>query len=947
MRHLHIIIAIQILFPILLFGQSLSYVSPIPNSLYNSTQTTIILRSAERVDRHTVTTDAIRVTGSISGIHAGTFFLSDDDHTLLFQPKQLFKPSETVSVSLNSTVRTMNGVSVEPKEFVFTISAQTEEFQHPWIENEKGELVPAPKLYDDENIAKNGIAFGDSLPTDFPVITVSEPNNPDEGKIFIANKPAVSNTTYGNYILIADNSGNILKYKKFTQAESNFKVLPNGMLAFSENSRHIVTDTALTLIDTFKCGNGYTADSHDFLLLPNGHSLLLAYDSQPVDMSLIVPGGNPNATVIGTIIQELDASKNVVFQWRSWDYLPITSSYINLTTKTVDYSHGNALEIDRDGNIYIVLRHTSNVVKINRLTGNIMWILGGKQNDFTFINEHEFNSPNYFSYPHNMSILPNGNITLFDNGDQHTPMYSRGVEYALDEKAKTVTMVWEYRHTPDIYTASGGSVQRLPNGNTIVGWSRGGSTNGMPVFTEVRPDSTIALEVFFPPGQFSYRSYKYPWVSMQPKASVTKSEVLIGNTYEFNDSKETTGVTITFQQLTADLYCSASVTTYAYAPVNPDFVGQAPLMEPYFFKIESQLITSYQGKVEVDLNNFPGIMMPQTIVVYARPQYSSIFIPIPTAYDSVKNQLVFTTTDFGEFAFGIPQIVSPLAPVPISPRDNEIVNGETAVKLQWGTQGITETFHIQVDDDSTFLSPLEDTQLLTSTTTTLSSLANNTTYYWRVNTTNAAGTSAWSTISSFITASPFITIAFPNGGEQLYKDSTYIIRWQSNVIEAMRVVLIKGSTVVSVVSDSIVSRTNAVLWKVSSSIQSDSMYSIIITSKIHPALNDSSDTVFTVASGVLGITNVSAELSSCILHQNYPNPFNPSTTIQFVISSIQHVRMTIFDVLGKEITVLVNEPMNAGSYSVAFNGEQLPSGMYFCRLQAGTFVSVKKLLLVK
>jgi hypothetical protein len=57
--------------------------------------------------------------------------------------------------------------------------------------------------------------------------------------------------------------------------------------------------------------------------------------------------------------------------------------------------------------------------------------------------------------------------------------------------------------------------------------------------------------------------------------------------------------------------------------------------------------------------------------------------------------------------------------------------------------------------------------------------------------------------------------------------------------------------------------------------------------------------------------------------------------------------MTIFDVLGKEITVLVNEPMNAGSYSVAFNGEQLPSGMYFCRLQAGTFVSVKKLLLVK
>ena len=74
--------------------------------------------------------------------------------------------------------------------------------------------------------------------------------------------------------------------------------------------------------------------------------------------------------------------------------------------------------------------------------------------------------------------LPNGNISLFDNGTQHTPQYSRGVEYRLDEQAKTATMVWDYRHVPDYYVSIQGGLQTLPNGNRVLGWGSAANDGG-------------------------------------------------------------------------------------------------------------------------------------------------------------------------------------------------------------------------------------------------------------------------------------------------------------------------------------------------------------------------------------------------------------------------------------------------------------------------------------
>ena len=83
------------------------------------------------------------------------------------------------------------------------------------------------------------------------------------------------------------------------------------------------------------------------------------------------------------------------------------------------------------------------------------------------------------------------------------------------------------------------------------------------------------------------------------------------------------------------------------------------------------------------------------------------------------------------------------------------------------------------------------------------------------------------------------------------------------------------------------------------------------------------------------------------LEQNYPNPFNPSTKIEYSINQSGLVTLTIFDMLGNEIWALVNEEKSAGVYEVDFNAEELTSGIYFCQLQAGSFVEVKKMILMK
>jgi hypothetical protein len=90
----------------------------------------------------------------------------------------------------------------------------------------------------------------------------------------------------------------------------------------------------------------------------------------------------------------------------------------------------------------------------------------------------------------------------------------------------------------------------------------------------------------------------------------------------------------------------------------------------------------------------------------------------------------------------------------------------------------------------------------------------------------------------------------------------------------------------------------------------------------------------------LGLTNFK-------LNQNYPNPFNPSANIQYAIGSRQFVTLKAYDILGKEVAVLVKEEKRAGEYEVQFDGTGLSSGIYFYQLKAGDYLETKKMILLK
>jgi hypothetical protein len=83
------------------------------------------------------------------------------------------------------------------------------------------------------------------------------------------------------------------------------------------------------------------------------------------------------------------------------------------------------------------------------------------------------------------------------------------------------------------------------------------------------------------------------------------------------------------------------------------------------------------------------------------------------------------------------------------------------------------------------------------------------------------------------------------------------------------------------------------------------------------------------------------------LHQNYPNPFNPVTTIKYDIPQDNFVSVKIYDLLGREVKTLVNESKEPGFYEVLFDGSNLASGVYFCRIEAGDFADFRKMVLVK
>jgi len=106
--------------------------------------------------------------------------------------------------------------------------------------------------------------------------------------------------------------------------------------------------------------------------------------------------------------------------------------------------------------------------------------------------------------------------------------------------------------------------------------------------------------------------------------------------------------------------------------------------------------------------------------------------------------------------------------------------------------------------------------------------------------------------------------------------------------------------------------------------------------------------IYQLRDTTVGITvNSNIIPESIEMHQNYPNPFNPVTNIQFALNKSSNITLTVFDVQGREVQTLINENLNAGSYTYSFNAVNLPSGTYIYRLQTENFSESKRMVLLK
>jgi Arylsulfotransferase (ASST) len=476
--------------PVPALGATPISVYPYPGSKYTVPGTQIAFRGVSAA-----AIGVVRVAGSRTGAHAGRMVADSDGRGASFIPSKPFAGGETVTVSTHLSL-----AGAPTGTFRFAVS-------HP-----APQLAPASV----PNVAagSRGLQRFRSRPDLEPVsVTVSKHSEPaSQGDIFVA--PQFGPTQDGPMIL--DPSGKLIWFDPTPLSQkqiiTDFRVQnlhgqrvlswwQGNTAAGSGRGEGIIFDSAYREIATVHAANGLEADLHEFMITPQGQAYIIAI--APVRM----PGlARP---VIDSEVQEIDIKTGLVlFDWHPLDHIRPSESSMwgsKVLGHILDPYHLNSISVDHDGNLLISARNTSTVYKVNRVTGRIMWRLGGKNSSF------KMGSGTGFAYQHNAVVQPNGTITLFDDGGgpPRVHKYSRGIRLSLDTKHMTATLVKQYNHPPPIASAFEGGEQALSGGDTFVGWGQ------QPYFTEFDSAGKATFDAHFTAPSGSYRAYRFSW-SGQP-----------------------------------------------------------------------------------------------------------------------------------------------------------------------------------------------------------------------------------------------------------------------------------------------------------------------------------------------------------------------------------------------------------------------------------------------
>ena len=467
-------------------------VSPLPDSLDASVDTQISL-----LGYPASALSAISVSGSRSGGHSGRLKAYSQGDGASFVPSKAFDAGELVTVhgKLASAGKTY------PFAFHFTTSVPNP-IGHP-----ASTLKPA---------AKSGELFVFHSRPDLhaPLVTIDASSaGQASGDIFVA--PYSGPGQDGP--MIFDGAGNLVWFDPLPPGteSTNLQVQqyegkpvltwwqgyipPQGF----GQGEEVIANSSYQQITKFRAGNGLPADLHEFRITPQDTALLTSFNTIRCNLSSV--GGPRDAAVTDSLFQEIDLRTHLVRrEWHPLDHVALSESYASATTSTTewpyDYFHINSIDPSTSGSTLISSRNTSALYELNSTTGQITAQIGGK---------HPTETPGAgtaTAYQHDAQELPNGDISVFDNGGvPKVHPQSRGVILSVNSASKTDTLVGEYEHPTPISAGSQGNVQALEGGNMFIGWG------AEPYFSEYTASGSLVFDARLPKDAESYRGYRFQW----------------------------------------------------------------------------------------------------------------------------------------------------------------------------------------------------------------------------------------------------------------------------------------------------------------------------------------------------------------------------------------------------------------------------------------------------
>jgi hypothetical protein len=347
---------------------------------------------------------------------------------------------------------------------------------------------------------------------------------PAPGHIFVSPRPPDERGGRQYGLMIVSDQGQLLWYARRSNVVHDLKPVHyrgQRLLAFyhrmprRDDSHYELLDDRYRLVRRITAGNGMRVNGHELQLTERGTAYLSIY------RRMTLPGSGRRVTEY--VIQEIDlVTGDVLFEWHSLDHVPLSASYDPPPTDGShwDYFHGNSIEppTPRGRTIIVSARKTSAVYGIDRKTGELLWVLGGKDDDFGLVKR---NPAWQFCAQHDARRLPNGDLTVFDNGGaglgngRDCPVHAaRVARYRLDTSRMTARLVGSISSKPSSANGAGyfptavGSARRQGNGGTLVSWGTTGQV------TETARSGRVKLRLAL--RHWTYRAVRAPWTGRPP-----------------------------------------------------------------------------------------------------------------------------------------------------------------------------------------------------------------------------------------------------------------------------------------------------------------------------------------------------------------------------------------------------------------------------------------------